>query len=159
MKIPLPQSLKAKLLSCIAILSGLSIADSVFILSRQSAVAEAGLVMQGALSKTIAAKDLEIAIIQVQQYLQDVGSTRLEDGLDGGFHQAAEAAKAFDQAFQELMKAFREGGDQSAIDALNKIRASFDAYYNLGVKMAHAYVDGGTGAGNKMMKSFDAQAS
>lgn len=115
--------------------------------------------MQEALSKTIAAKDLEIAIIQVQQYVQDVGSTRLEDGLDSGFQEAADAAKAFDAAFQELMKAFRQSNDQTAIDALNKIRASFDAYYNLGVKMAHAYVDGGTSAGNKMMKSFDAQAS
>ncbi len=40
-------------------------------------------------------KDIEIDVVQVQQFLQDYAATRAEDGLDDGLNEAAKAAAAF----------------------------------------------------------------
>ncbi|MBI5438452.1 MAG: hypothetical protein HY936_05835 [Nitrosomonadales bacterium] len=41
------------------------------------------------------------------------------------------------------------------MESCKLIRANFNAFYTNGIKMAHAYIDGGTSVGNKLMLNFD----
>ncbi|ABD88291.1 methyl-accepting chemotaxis protein [Rhodopseudomonas palustris] len=102
-------------------------------------------------------KNIQISIIQVQQFLQDVSATRAQDGLGDGFAKAAENAKSFG----ELVAATREQAisikSEKVVDALDQITAAFGPYYEIGQIMAKAYVSDGPAAGNKMMSEFDAR--
>ena len=100
-------------------------------------------------------KNIQISIIQVQQFLQDVSATRAQDGLGDGFAKAAENAKSFG----ELVAATRELAikvkSAKIVDALDQVTAAFGPYYQIGQTMAQAYVADGPTAGNKMMSEFD----
>ena len=96
---------------------------------------------------------LKITTIQVQQWLQDISSTRGLDGLDDGFTQAENNADIFLSTLAEL----------SVLDPENKLSYEalapvFKEFHKFGVVMAQAYVEEGPSAGNKMMSNFDAKA-
>ncbi|RMF35522.1 MAG: hypothetical protein D6754_13140 [Alphaproteobacteria bacterium] len=103
-------------------------------------------------------KDIQIATIQVQQFLSDVSATRGLDGLDDGFEKAAENARAFSEhmAGAEALARKLELGE--VIRALGTVRAAFEPFYAEGRKMAEAYVKDGPAGGNAMMVRFDAAA-
>ena len=103
-------------------------------------------------------KDLELDVVQVQQFLQDYSATRGQDGLDGGLKEAAEAAAKFATdaaAAREIAAAI---GRRDLADGVAGAERAFGPYYEVGGKMARAYAEGGTGAGNAMMPEFDEQA-
>ncbi len=103
-------------------------------------------------------KDLELDVVQVQQFLQDYSATRGQDGLDGGLKEAAEAAAKFATdaaAAREIAAAI---GRRDLADDVAGAERAFGPYYEVGGKMARAYAEGGTGAGNAMMPEFDEQA-
>ncbi len=97
---------------------------------------------------------LQQSVVQVQQFLTDISATRGRDGLDDGFEKAAENARRFEQALAEMRRLHPD--DAATLDT---IQARFDDYYATGKRMAQAYVDNGTNAGNALMGEFDAAAT
>jgi len=100
-------------------------------------------------------KEVQINIIQVQQFLTDVSATRGQDGLDDGFEEAAKNAKEFADLLPEIRKLASKLGNDSIAKAVNDVEANFAPYYELGQKMAKLYVAEGPSRGNKMMPEFD----
>ena len=103
-------------------------------------------------------KNIQIDVIQVQQFLQDISATRGQDGLDSGFEEAAKFAAKFaeDVAKARAIAIALERRDMSA--KLDAAAAAFADFHRVGKEMAQAYVDGGPSAGNKMMEEFDTRS-
>ncbi len=101
------------------------------------------------------AKDMEINVTQVQQYLSDISATRALDGLSDGFKEAEIHYKEFIADLAKFEQLFAGKNNQKGVESCKQIRASFEAFYANGVKMAQAYVDGGPSGGNRLMADFD----
>ena len=103
----------------------------------------------------ISIKNIQISIIQVQQYLSDVSATRGQDGLDDGFEDAAKNAAEF----AKLTAATRDTARKLKLDdvasSVGEVEAAFKPYYEFGQKMAKTYVAEGPASGNKLMPEFD----
>lgn len=104
------------------------------------------------------AKDMETNVTQVQQFLSDISATRAQDGLNDGFKAAEEHYNEFNADLTKFEQLFAAKGNQKGAESSKKIRSDFNTFYANGVKMAHAYIDGGPPMGNKLMLEFD-QAS
>jgi methyl-accepting chemotaxis protein len=103
----------------------------------------------------LVAKDMEREVVQTQQWLQDISATRAQDGLDDGFKEAESSRKSFMEGLRAYQTYLSDIGDKSTLDQARKAEGLFDAYYQIGVKMAKAYVDEGPAGGNPMMPAFD----
>ncbi len=101
------------------------------------------------------ARDMEVDVVQVQQYLSDIAATRAQDGLDDGFEKAESSRGRFVGAADRFLQMYTAEGDLEGIRAVGDIRRRFDGYYETGRKMAQAYIDGGPAAGNRLMGDFD----
>lgn len=99
------------------------------------------------------AYQIKIAVIQVQQWLTDISATRGLDGLNDGFDEAENNAQQFRKLISELITL-----DPQNEQAYAKMQAAFDNYYEVGKRMATAYVAKGPAGGNAMMADFDAVA-
>ena len=103
---------------------------------------------------------LRYSIAQVQHYLQEVSATRAQDGLDGGWRRAEEHATTARALIAEIAN-LDNRGDNSAY---RTILTDFENYYELGRRMAKAYVEqgptAGTGGnpGNRLTAEFNATA-
>ena len=103
----------------------------------------------------LALKELQLNVIQVQQWLTDISATRGLDGLNDGFDEAEKNANMFRAQLDDLSKNVDVDHEQ-----LHKeLRAAFEKYYSQGKIMAQAYVDQGPIGGNAMMASFDEAAA
>lgn len=103
--------------------------------------------------------DLEMDVVQVQQWLTDISATRGLSGLDDGF---AEAKKSTDKFKVDLKKAQEYAQALNLKDVVNSlsiVNKKFDPFYATGKKMAESYVKFGPEGGNKMMSSFDKVAA
>jgi diguanylate cyclase (GGDEF)-like protein len=100
-------------------------------------------------------KQIEIDIIQVQQFLSDFSATRGQDGNDGGLTNAAKFAARFSQDIIAARKAAEACGNQDLVDAFSQLERRFPGYYAQGVEMAKVYAGQGTSAGNKLVVAFD----
>jgi len=109
-------------------------------------------------SLAVTAKQMQLDIIQVQQWLTDISATRGLDGLDDGFAEAEKSRQSFLQGVETFRDAYRDMNAPAKIKQLDTIVARFDNYYEVGKKMAQAYIEDGPRAGNKMMAEFDAAA-
>lgn len=98
-------------------------------------------------------KDLKLAVVQVQQFLTDISATRAEDGLDDGYEEAGEHALHVEEIVGQLILINPEH-----TEALTIIKRDFDSYYEVGKKMAAAYINNGTAQGNILMADFDQEA-
>jgi methyl-accepting chemotaxis protein len=101
-----------------------------------------------------AAHRLQFAVVQVQQYLSDVSATRGQDGLDDGWRQAEAFAGRARSLARELQTL-----DPGNAKAYQGLLTNFDTYYEVGKRMARAYVDQGPAGGNPLMKELDASAN
>ncbi|MED0758996.1 methyl-accepting chemotaxis protein, partial [Aneurinibacillus thermoaerophilus] len=99
------------------------------------------------------ADDMKLSVVQVQQWLTDISVTKAAKGLDDGFDKAEEYAKQFEKTLGEMRSFYPEQEQR-----LQEIQMSFNEYYNMGKKMAHDYIQGGTAKGNETMGEFDAYA-
>ncbi|MCW8917864.1 MAG: methyl-accepting chemotaxis protein [Gammaproteobacteria bacterium] len=97
-----------------------------------------------------AGHELKLTVVQVQQWLTDISATRGLDGLNDGFDEAAANARRFGELVAELSRLDPQNSSQ-----YEALRPTFDAYYQVGRKMAQAYVDEGPAGGNRMMGEFD----
>ncbi|HWA61989.1 MAG TPA: methyl-accepting chemotaxis protein [Caulobacteraceae bacterium] len=103
-------------------------------------------------------KQIQIDIIQVQQFLTDVSATRGQNGLTSGFSEAQRYADAFARDVAAARATAQAMGAPDLVAAYDAASQQFPAYYGLAQRMAHAYVDGGPEAGNAMMPQVDAEA-
>jgi len=102
-----------------------------------------------------ALKDLQLHVIQVQQWLTDISATRGLDGLNDGFDEAEKHAKLFRSQLDDLSK--NVDTDHKQLHA--ELRQAFEKYFSQGKIMAQAYVDQGPIGGNAMMAAFDEAAA
>lgn len=101
----------------------------------------------------VKADELKFNVVQVQQWLTDISATRAAKGFDDGFDKAQEYASNVEKIITEL-KAL----NPSYTKELESIEESFKPYYETGIKMAQAYIDGGPTKGNLYMEDFDTNA-
>ena len=110
------------------------------------------------LPNTLKAKDLQLHVIQVQQWLTDISATRGAPGYDDGYDEAADHAKAFKDIVAEFKDFYRAHGENDKISELDDMLKAFDGYYEMGRNMAAAYIEFGPDEGNKFMEKFDPYA-
>ena len=103
-------------------------------------------------------KELKIDIVQVQQWLTDISATRAMDGLNDGFELADEYAKQFAKDIKYVKEVAARNGMNDIVSIAEKAEEDFRSYYEMGKKMAMAYIEEGPVGGNKMMGLFDAEA-
>ncbi|MEY2686264.1 MAG: hypothetical protein RL375_462 [Pseudomonadota bacterium] len=108
-------------------------------------------------SRSIAAKNLQIDVVQVQQFLSDISATRAQDGLDDGFKDARAHHDSFKTTLARLTQDSSGRSDVAAMprETFDNLDRRFDAFYAAGVRMAQAYVAGGPATGNTQMADFD----
>lgn len=112
-----------------------------------------------ALAYATTVKDIEINVIQVQQFLQDIAATRAMVGHDTGFQEAADQARDFRANIERAKQLASDLGRASFAADLSQLSALFEPYYQAGIVMANAYVAGGPQVGNPFMKRFDQSAT
>ncbi len=148
-------SLKSKLLTPVLILVLLFMIFIIFQINQTSHVLSMSKELQNNQFATIIkGEELKRSVIQVQQWLTDISVTRAAEGLDDGFDEAAVNAENVRTLVEELKEL---NPDKTA--ELNEILKAFEAYYQTGIKMANAYIEGGTEAGNATMGEFDGTAT
>ena len=103
-------------------------------------------------------KDIELDVVQVQQFLSDISATRGEGGLDDGFDEAAKFVAKFGTDVSDAEQIAKTAGRSDLLRILDEAKSAFASYYEVGQRMAHAYVDQGPAGGNKVMPEFDKQA-
>jgi len=104
------------------------------------------------------ALQMQLDVVQVQQWLSDISATRGQDGLDDGFAEAEKSRQSFFKGLEAFRGMFRKEQDQASLKKIDQLQASFNTYFEVGRKMAQAYIDGGPAEGNKMMAPFDEAA-
>lgn len=98
---------------------------------------------------------LQKDVIQVQQWLTDISATRAKPGFDDGFGEAKTYFKDGNKALDELIKAHQEYNEPEMVTGLKAFKNNFSKFYQVGIKMANAYIDGGADSGNKVMGELD----
>ncbi len=124
----------------------------------KKAVKNAEKIKTGGIVYSIMAKDMQLSILQVQQWLTDISATRASEGYADGFDEAKEQANIFRQYYKKFYDKYEQDNNRVALMELEKISSDFDSYYEMGKKMAAAYINGGPEEGNKMMDEFDGYA-
>ena len=149
------------------LLSILSLGSSIYVagesratLERQAAEVSAAIAKTadaGQLGRLV--KQIELDIVQVQQFLTDVSATRGLDGLDDGWAEAESFSKQLPLDVATAAGLADGLGAPAIVAELEAVQAAFAPYYAQGVQMAKAYVADGTEAGNAIMGKFDATSS
>ena len=110
------------------------------------------------LPNALKAKEMQIHVIQVQQWLTDISATRGAEGYDDVYTEAEEHAKEFYRIIDEFTDFYRARNNDDQINELASLKESFDGFYDMGKKMAAAYIQDGPSEGNKVMEEFDPYA-
>ncbi|MGA1867432.1 MAG: methyl-accepting chemotaxis protein [bacterium] len=104
------------------------------------------------------AKQMELHIIQVQQWLTDISATRAAEGYDDGFNEAQVHAEKFYALIEEFIAHYESKNYYKAVVDLKELKKDFDGYYEMGKEMAEAYIQKGPAKGNLFMEKFDPYA-
>ncbi len=99
--------------------------------------------------------NLKIDVIQVQQWLTDISATRAHEGFDDGF---LEAKKYFDEGnelLDHLISEHTKYNEPEMVKELESFKSDFSSFYQIGTKMANAYIKEGPISGNKLMLELD----
>jgi methyl-accepting chemotaxis protein len=107
----------------------------------------------------IVAKDMQMQVVQIQQWLTDIAATRGLDGLDDGFKEAEAAHQLFLADLAIIRQSYVNEGDSAGVAQSDQIGQRMISWYETGKKMAQAYIDGGPAAGNPQMAAFDKESS
>ncbi|MCK5274030.1 MAG: hypothetical protein KAR37_05235, partial [Alphaproteobacteria bacterium] len=159
-------TLKAKLITVLAIVIGLFAAVSITVLlnlrqtqtALDSAAKTTVTIAEAEIPFLLAIKEIKIDVIQVQQWLTDVSATQGMNGLDDGFETAAEYARKFESDVKAARRIANDLGLSAGLDLLDQIEKDFPPYYDTGRRMAESYVSSGPEMGNRIMRDFDATA-
>lgn len=110
------------------------------------------------LKLAVAAQELRFDVAEVQQWLTDISATRGAEGFDDGYKKAEEYAIGVNKQLDVFQKFYESKGNKKQVELVQKIRADFASYYNVGKEMADKYIKGGPAAGNAFMGNFDKTA-
>ncbi|MBP2305692.1 methyl-accepting chemotaxis protein [Azospirillum melinis] len=102
--------------------------------------------------------EIRFDVVQTQQWLTDVSATRGLDGMNDGPEKAADYARRFEEHTAKATELARALTLPQVVDEIGRARKAFGPYYEMGRRMAQAYVDGGPEAGNRIMGEFDSVA-
>ncbi len=120
---------------------------------------QADLISTQYLDLTVTIKEIQLNVIQVQQWLTDISATRGLDGLNDGFDEAQAQATAFTANVAHAREIAEILSLSEVVSILDAASGSFVGYYDTGKQMAQAYVDQGPAGGNAIMASFDEAAA
>jgi len=98
---------------------------------------------------------LQKDVIQVQQWLTDISATRAEPGYDDGFSEALNYYKDGKETLSVLIEEHTKYNETEMVNSLKAFDSNFDEYYEIGKKMADAYINQGHIEGNKLMSELD----
>lgn len=111
------------------------------------------------LTRAFKYRTLKEDIIQIQQWLTDMAATRGAEGYDDGFAQAERYYNHALGLINEAITDHEKSGHHETAQKLRKFRDDLESYYEMGKKMASAYIEGGPAKGNSVMDQFDPYAS
>ena len=103
----------------------------------------------------IVAKDMQMQVVQIQQWLTDISATRGQDGLDDGFDEAARAHARFLEDLARIRASYVREQNADRLAQADQLATRMSEWYAVGQQMARAYIEQGTAAGNRMMGDFD----
>jgi methyl-accepting chemotaxis protein len=103
----------------------------------------------------IVAKDMQMQVVQIQQWLTDISATRGQDGLDDGLKEAEKSHQVFQEDLAKIRASYVSENDTAGVAQADQLKERMAVWYATGKKMAQAYIDGGAPAGNKLMAEFD----
>ena len=102
-----------------------------------------------------ATRDLQIDVIQVQQFLSDAAATHHDDSFEDAAKYYADFA-AQSKAMKALLGRLPQGRSVAEVEEkLGGVISRFGLFYARGVAMAHIYIERGVEAGNVEMETFD----
>jgi methyl-accepting chemotaxis protein len=107
------------------------------------------------LPHTIKFIEIKRDIEQIQGWLTDISATRAAEGYDDGYAEAETYYKDAVKSINFEIAEHKKYGEDEMVTLLNDMRKGLDDYYDMGKKMAQAYIDGGPAQGNPMMEKFD----
>ncbi len=99
------------------------------------------------------AASMQFEAVNVQQWLTDVSAT----GENDGFAEAEKAAGSFRAGAAKFAALAERTGNQALRADTAAVLRDFEAMYDVGKRMARAYVAEGREAGNAVMGDFDAR--
>ena len=67
------------------------------------------------------AQQMQLDVVQVQQWLSDISATRAQDGLNDGFDEAEKSRQAFSEKLSRFREMFKIENDEKNLAALDKI--------------------------------------
>ncbi len=105
--------------------------------------------------QSLIAKDMQMQVVQMQQWLTYISATRAQDGLDDGFKEAEASRAAFLGGLEQIRKTYARDGNANGLKQADEVERRLKAWYAVGERMAHAYIDFGPAEGNKIMLEFD----
>ncbi len=98
---------------------------------------------------------LKIDVIQIQQWLTDISATRAHEGFDDGFSEAKKYHGEAKKILAHLIKEHKKYNEPKMVQRLKEFESNLDDYYQIGIKMANAYIQGGPELGNTVMEKLD----
>jgi methyl-accepting chemotaxis protein len=107
----------------------------------------------------ITIKNIQINVVQVQQWLTNISATRGLDGLNDGFDIAKEHSEPFYANATKAEYLSRTLALDAVGGAIKAVHAEFPLFFSTGKQMAESYIEGGSAAGNGMMADFDTAAA
>lgn len=115
-------------------------------------------VQEHGIPNAMLAKDMQMQVVQIQQWLTDISATRAQNGLGDGFDEAEKAHRLFLQDLEKIRAYYQQTSNTAELATIEEIRKRQALWYESGKKMARAYIDQGTEAGNTMMSMFDKES-
>src|SRR3989339_13233 len=159
-------SIKARLIAVLAIIlavfTGAAIATLINLNAQMPKLEvtedSANVVSHEAIPLMVLIKDIQLDVVQVQQWISDISATRGLPGFDDGFTEAANFAQKFGEDVSKARELATKLELTEIVTALNETEKAFKPYYETGVKMGKIYVAEGPEQGNVMMSQFDGVA-
>ena len=99
--------------------------------------------------------ELQLSVIQIQQWLTDVSATRAAEGFDDGYTEAEAYFAKANVTLDRLIQMHSALDEDALVARLQNYKKDVKDYYEVGVRMANAYVKHGPEEGNKLMLELD----
>ncbi len=102
--------------------------------------------------------ELDINVIQIQQWLTDISATRGAEGYDDGYAMAEEYYQKSLTILDELIADHRKRGEDAIGNELQAFKGDLQEYYVIAKQMAGHYIKDGPEVGNEWMAKVDPYA-
>ena len=78
------------------------------------------------------AYQMQVDVIQIQQWLTDISATRGLNGLDDGFDEAEKSYQSFMSLLEKFETKYSHENNQEYLTKVNNLKISTIAYYDMG---------------------------